>query len=134
MRHYLQYHKVNERGSYRPGTFRIVTDKSVDSLPGARIWVITRPGLPPRYCICETFVVEQVGPATDDAKAHQAWATRGTPFEPPVPIDTEAWFKQMRDDAGNFGFGLQRITNVQVVIGLQQILARYEKKGAATRP
>ncbi|MBZ5631180.1 MAG: hypothetical protein LAO06_20195 [Acidobacteriia bacterium] len=122
MHHFVQYHNPQKRGGYRPGGFGMVTDKPVDSIIGDRIWRVTKAGRPQRYCLCESFVVEQVGSASNDSKLHRAWAKTGLSFVPPTPIDSEVWFKKLLRAAGNFGFGLQRIKDVQVVSGLMRIL------------
>jgi hypothetical protein len=122
MRHFVQYHNSANRGPYQRGQFAIVTAKSVDSLLGDQVWLVTREGDPSRYCLCETFVVEKVDhDATAGPQGNIVSARSGRSFDPPVPIDSADWFTTLQHDTGNFAFGLQRINNPEIVTGLLRI-------------
>jgi hypothetical protein len=127
MHHFVQYHNPDKRGQYRRDTgFGIVTNKSVDSLPGNRVWLITREGR--SYRLVETFIVEKVGRKEGRQFSNYAKAHSGQHFDPPVPIESETWFRDLFRIAGNFGFGLTKIEDQGIIAGLVQILSRTSEE------
>jgi len=99
MRHFIQYHNPMKRGPYvyYPGQrFGIDTGKSVDSLRGDRIWLVTCDGSPPRYRLCETFVVDEIDHARTGPRRNRAWGRTGKSLRSKVPIDSATWFPSLK--------------------------------------
>jgi hypothetical protein len=130
MRHFVQYHNPVTRGPYAPGSnFGISTDKSVQTLRGDRVWLVTRAGNPPRYCLCETFIVEEIDRAKTGRQRNLALSEKGRSFKKPIPVDSAGWFPTLLRQTGNFAFGLQHIRDRRVIKGLTQIAAGDEPNG-----
>jgi hypothetical protein len=124
MRHFVQYHNPDSMGPFqRRGGRRcgIRTNKPVKQLRGDFVWLITGEGTPRMYSLCEAFVVEHIdekpGPLGNEAKGH------GLAFKRPILIDKKPWFELLRRRTGNFGFGLQRIKDQEVIRGLMELLS-----------
>lgn len=137
MRHFVQYHNADSMGPYQrdPGGRRcgIVTNKSVKQLLGDFVWLITGDGTPKSYFLCEAFVVDDIdekpGPLGNEAKA-----VHGRAFKRRIPIDKKPWFKLLRRRTGNFGFGLQRIKDQEVIRGLMELLSAGVDDSAPSPP
>jgi hypothetical protein len=130
MRHFVQYHNAAVRGPYRHSPrngFGITTDKTVSSLLGDRIWLVTRCGNPPRYCLCETFIAEEFDRASYGPQRNQATSRLGNSFSPLLAIDSAPWFPALFRVTGNFAFGLQHIKERRIVRGLQAALVENDK-------
>jgi len=136
MRHFVQYHNPARMGSYvykaRDG-FGISTDKPVDSLRGDRIWLVTRDGSPPRYRLCETFIVEEVDRLRSGAQRNQVFSRSGKAFLPPIPIDSASWFQALQRTTGNFAFGLQHIKSRAITAGLLRLATNIDGDGDTHR-
>jgi hypothetical protein len=87
-RHFVQYHNTEKMGydCADGGPFRIVTNRSVDGLPGNTVWLIAGKGCKPRrFYLCEVFVVNEVGPRRGGGFKFFARGSDGTRFLPRCP-------------------------------------------------
>jgi len=130
VRHFVQYHNPRKMGAYVPGkSFGIATNKSVQTLLGDRVWLITQTGTPPRFSLCETFIVEEIDRKRTGPQRNLALSSKGDSFKKPVPIDSASWFSALREKTGNFAFGLQHIKDRRIIRGLTHIAHGTEPRG-----
>ena len=124
MRHFVQYHNPEAMGRpYRPShkNFGIVTDKFFRSLVGATVWLVTSKGRPRRYYLCSTFTVDKVERDNAGRFRNRVSGSVGRDLDPFVEIGEMAWFPELLKATGNFGLGLQPISNQEIIDGLQKI-------------
>lgn len=124
MRHFVQHHNPDKMGHYRrqQGKYGIVTDKAVLNTLDQRIWLISRSDSPRHYVLCETFIVDEVGPQPSGPFKNFANGSHGSAPHRPISIEQEAWFERLRYLTGNFGFGLQTINDPNVINGLLSLI------------
>lgn len=111
---YLVYHNTETRGPLRRShRFAIDTAKSLNGKDGATIWVIAGEGTPRQYFLVERFVASRitVGPSRNTASGID-----GVHFEPPIRIDREPWFADLRRRHGSFAWGFSRLRPEEVAL------------------
>ena len=123
MRHFVVYHNPEKMGysADEIAELCIVTNKPVNNLIGDRIWLIQGEGRPRKYVLRGTFVVDSIGPDTEDGFRFIVRGREGELFRPPIPIGTLPWFPRFKQTQGHFAFGLQRISDEAVVDELNRI-------------
>jgi Domain of unknown function (DUF3883) len=130
MRHFLVYHNPDAMGyslsedSDEEPVFSIVTNKSVRTLLGNRIWLITGEGRPRKYYLYETFIVDAIDWDEEIPYTNIAKGTEGQHFRPMIRLDDQPWFDVFRRSQGNFAFGLQAIKNPLLINALSDAVSR----------
>lgn len=111
MDHFVQYHNIEKFGDGRGDgdPLRIFAAKSVKWLPGNTVWLIAGKGQPRTYALRKVFVVDEIGLADVDGFKYFARGLRGTRFDPPLPLEDEAWFPDFLRSMQNFRYGLTKI-------------------------
>ena len=109
VKHYVQYHNTDAQGG-RPaggdGRFQIYSSKSLRSLPGHTVWLVSGEGpSPKRYFLEYIFVVEDITSGSPNV----AWGTNGQRFDPPLPLNGEPWFADFKRSQQNFSLGVREI-------------------------
>ena len=134
--HFVVYHNPDVMGALtsRQESFEIVTSKSVDALPGNRIWLISGDAHPRRFFLHSTFVVDTIGQAAGAGLSNRAQGSVGVHFQPPLPIDTHPWFPELKKQMGNFGFGMQRVKDQEIISALQSLLDADHPTAEDTQP
>lgn len=125
MKHYVGYHNTEKMG--RPfgvgDPFRILTNRPVDRLQAAIIWVIVGEGSKPRrYSLGSVFRVTKTGEAAEEGFAYSA-AGNGHRCEPPVPLTDLPWFGRFKETMNRFQFGVQPIPDSDAVAELEKLVA-----------
>lgn len=124
MRHFVQYHNPDEMGPYRHRNkdFAIVTNKDFESIVGSTVWLVTRKGPRPyRYFLCSSFIVDEVERGNRGRFKNRAVGSEGRDCD--IEIGNQPWFPELLRVTGNFGLGLQPISNRAVIEGLQEFLS-----------
>jgi hypothetical protein len=124
VRHFVQYHNPEVMGRpYKPShkNFGIVTDKFFRSLVGATVWLVTGKGRPRHYYLCSTFTVDKVERENAGRFRNRVSGSVGKDLDPFVEIGEKPWFPELLKATGNFGLGLQRITDEAIIRGLQDV-------------
>jgi hypothetical protein len=121
MRHFIAYHNTEKMG--RPlhdgEPLRLLTSKSVDRLVGNIVWFITGEGADERrYALGSVFKVSEVGDAAEQGFKHFA-SGPGHVFRPPIVLNDEGWFPALIQKMGNFGLGVQEVTDDRVIAALK---------------
>ncbi len=122
MRHFVQYHNPDVMGRpYKSShdNFGIVTDKFFTSLVGSTVWLLTGKGRPRLYYLCSTFTVDKVERDNAGRFRNRVSGCVGRDLDPFVEIGETPWFPELLKATGNFGLGLQPITNKAIIRGLQ---------------
>lgn len=129
MRDFIQYHKPEVMGEYRPGRrFGIVTTKPVSKLLGDRIWLLTGQGKSRKYYLFEVFIVDEINPGRRKSfLGNQVLGTQGTQFTPPLLIQRYPWFTELMRSTRNFYNALQRIDE-PVITELLQLAGRHRRR------
>jgi len=122
MRHFVQYHNPDKMNRFRPSaTFGIVTNKRAGLVEGDVVWLVTGEGRPRRYFLCETFVAEKI---TSRSSGHFRYRISGSDGKALYPLRVDkasSWFQELLRVTGNFRYGLQRISNKEIIRGLQDV-------------
>lgn len=125
---YVVYHNADQRGSAMDVTVKaIVTSKSIKNVLGSRIWLITGEDRPKKYFLRGWFRADKVKPTNYDGFAHRVSGKEGPWFKKLMPIGSEEWFPDLRHSQGNFGLGMQPITDQRFVRGLERIAKKAPK-------
>ncbi len=103
--------------------FGIVTDKFFRSLVGATVWLVTGKGRPRHYYLCSTFTVDKVERDNAGRFRNRVSGSVGQDLDPFVEIGEMPWFPELLKVTGNFGLGLQPITNKTIIRGLQDVVS-----------
>ncbi len=126
MRHFVQYHNPDVMGSpYKSstGNFSIFSDKFFRSLVGATVWLVTGKGQPRHYYLCSTFTVDRVERDNAGRFRNRVSGSVGQDLDPFVEIGEMSWFPELLKVTGNFGLGLQPITNKTIIRGLEDVVS-----------
>ena len=130
MADFVGYHNPDTMGHNADEVdgFQFLTDKNISSVVGSRLWLLTGEEHPRVYYLVGHFTPTKRSPY---AKGGFRWLLEGPPaagVELPRrkwPIlNDEDWFDDFRASQGNFGLGLQAITNKRYVRGLESALKR----------
>jgi hypothetical protein len=124
MHHFVQYHNPEVMGrSYTAShkNFGIVTDKFFRSLVGATVWLVTSKGRPRHYYLCSIFTIDKVERDNAGRFRNRVSGSVGRDLDPFVEIGEMPWFPELLKATGNFGLGLQPISNKEIIDGLQKI-------------
>src|SRR5260370_10829021 len=97
--------------------FGIVTDKFFASLVGGTVWLVAGRGRPRGYFLCSSFVVDKMERNTSGKFRNRATGSQGRDFDPFVEIGGMPWFPELLRLTGNFGLGLQPISNMPIIPG-----------------
>src|SRR5436309_2449379 len=122
MSHFVQYHNPDVMGvPYKPsyGKFGIVTNKILRSLDGATVWLLTGKGRPRHYYLCSIFTVDKLERGNFGRFHSLVSGSVGRHLSPFVEIGELPWFPELLKATGNFGLGLQRISNKAIIRGFQ---------------
>jgi len=119
-------HRAMVKTVFRENPWQPATPQSTLGKPAPQIEVfpalwIQGEGRPRKYALRGTFVVDSIGPDTDDGFRFIVRGREGELFRPPIPIGTLPWFHRFKQTQGNFAFGLQRISDEAVVDELNRI-------------
>jgi hypothetical protein len=117
MKHFVVYHNPEKMG-YLADEFNepcVLTNKPVEGLGGARMWLIQGKGKPRQYFLRGTFTVVSIDRDTDEGFRYRVRGRNGDFFRPAIDITDLPWFKRFKRSQGNFAFGLQRISDQAVI-------------------
>lgn len=107
---------------FRPSaTFGIVTDKRAELLEGDVVWLMTGESRPRQYFLCETFVVEKIASQSRGNFRYRISGSDGKSLYPLQVDKASSWFQELLRVTGNFRYGLQRISNKEIIRGLQNV-------------
>ncbi|KAA3658122.1 MAG: HNH endonuclease [Chloroflexi bacterium] len=114
LNHYVVYHNTEKRGysiedELSVDEFGISTNKTVDSLIGSTIWVISGAGKPRSYTLSYVFIVDNIGNLRNQDFKYFAEGTMGLRFLPSIPLNKLPWFKGFLESQFRFNFGLREI-------------------------
>ncbi|MCA1717636.1 MAG: hypothetical protein LC781_12710 [Actinobacteria bacterium] len=128
MTDFVVYHNPDVMGYRAESVDRlaIVTDKSANGVDGHQIWVLTGEGRPRTYYLCGWFVADRVTPDPSLRFATMVTGSSGKMLPKrswPILNDQE-WFPSLRCSQDNFAFGLQPISDSDVIRGLKQLAAK----------
>ncbi len=126
MRNFVQYHNPDVMGiPYKSstGNFSIFSDKFFRSLVGATVWLVTGKGQPRHYYLCSTFTVDRVEGDNAGRLRNRVSGSVGQDLDPFVEIGEMSWFPELLKMTGNFGLGLQPITNKTIIRGLEDVVS-----------
>ena len=130
MAHFVAYHNPNMMGyEYQvpdDGQQYVLTGKPVGSMAGSTVWVVTYTGNHD-YSLAGVFTVVHCGDNTEAGFKHRVCG-KGHAFRPWRRIGQLDWFPELMKKTGNFGLGLQKVTEPSVLLGLIELAAedRYE--------
>jgi hypothetical protein len=126
MRHFIAYHSPTKMGyQYTASQGQkesVFTNKPVQHVVGNVVWVVTFRDKRD-YSLASVF---EVSDWDDNGKAgfkHRI-SGKGHPFQPWKAIKHLSWFPKLLRATGNFGLGLQEVSNPEVVAGLVEIASR----------
>lgn len=124
MDNFVVYHNPETMGydARAVSDFSIVTSKPVVSVVGQRVWLITGRGHPRSYSLVLTFIANTV---FESSGMNGLRGEVGTRFSPEVSLDRLPWFPAFRAANGNFGFGLQRLKDPNLVDKLNALLETH---------
>jgi hypothetical protein len=88
---------------------------------GATVWLVTSKGRPRHYYLCSTFTVDNVERDNAGRFRNRVSGSVGRDLDPFVEIGETPWFPELLKATGNFGLGLQPISNKEIIDGLQKI-------------
>ncbi|MEO6958793.1 MAG: HNH endonuclease signature motif containing protein [Burkholderiaceae bacterium] len=122
MKHYVQYHKSDERGAPPPPSgdgFAISAKKSIRHLLGQRVWLISGEGAKKKTFYFEySFVVENV----EVGSPNRATGPDGLCPTLPIKLSGLSWFEDFKDRQQNFSLGVREIDSIAVA-ELEKLLA-----------
>jgi hypothetical protein len=126
MRHFIAYHNPEKMGYqysvHKDNHERVLTNKPVHHVVGNMVWVVTFKERHD-YALACVFQVDECGDT--NAKGFKHWISgKGRAFRPWRDIKNLDWFPNLMKATGNFGLGLQEVTEPSVVAGLLQIAER----------
>ena len=106
--------------------FQVYTNKSIHDLKGSVVWVVEGVGRSPKqYNLVSRFIVHRV-----EESPHAAFKTAGYgddrdgishELKEHIRLNDFEWFPDFRRRMGNFGFGLQPVTDDEVVNHLEKL-------------
>ena len=136
MRHFVAYHNRDAMGEISL-PFQVETRKPTRGLIGSVVWVVEGIGRSPKqYDLVSWFIVTRV---EKSLRAEFETAAYGDgpdrhEFKERVRLNGFDWFPDFRTRMGNFAFGLQPVTNEEVVNRLLEIAASEDRTpGQPTR-
>jgi hypothetical protein len=114
---------VEKRGpiAFSSEPCKVVTNKTVQTLHGDRIWLVSGEARPRTYSLRGSFVVAEIQQDSSETERYQVWGSTERWFKAPIRIDTHSWFESLKRVTGNFAFGLQRIKNPDITRGLLDV-------------
>ncbi len=128
MRHFIAYHNPEKMGyQYTVSSDKqeyILTNKPVKHVIGNTVWVVTFEA-EHDYSLASVFVVSSADEWNEAGFKHRI-SGRGHSFYPWKRIKHLSWFAKLMTATGNFGLGLQEVSDAVVVKGL---VAIAEKDG-----
>ncbi len=127
-RHYVGYHNTEGMGClFSEGDpFRVLTNKSVDSLHEGVVWMIVGESKSPRrFSLGSVFRVTETGDVGVDGFKHFA-SGRGHVFNPPVALNDLEWFNEFKKAMNRFQFGIQPLNNEEHVAMLTALASRAD--------
>ena len=101
--------------------FQVLTRKPLGQIVGSRVWLVTGEGRPRRYSLVYTFVADEISPSEHPDFRFEVSGRSGRRFRRPVPLDSALWLRPLLRVTGNFGLGLQPISDAEVVAGLESV-------------
>jgi hypothetical protein len=131
MDEYVQYHNPDYASwpsEEDSAGFGIYSSKPVGNVRGSRIWLAARKEDTREYYLVYWFIADSVVVGAEGETNHIDGRT-GTWLRPPVRIDQLPWFNKFRKYMGNFGLGLQRIADPDLVAALQSTIGDTERAG-----
>jgi hypothetical protein len=127
MRHFVAYHNRDKMGEHsRP--FQAYTNKTIHDLQDNVVWVVEGLGRSPKqYNLVSWFIVRNL-----ERSPHEAFkiALYGDDrnndrhryeFKERIRLNEFDWFSDFRRRMGNFGFGLQPVTDDEIVSHLNGV-------------
>src|SRR5258708_37848122 len=95
MHHFIQYHNPDLMGRYRPShkNYGMVTNKSLASVVGGTVWLVTSKGRPRRYFLCSSFIVDNVERGNAGRFKNRATGSTGQDCE--IEIGSQPWFPEL---------------------------------------
>jgi len=121
MRHFVQYHKAADMGTYKPpdSGFIVLTNKRSEPRQGDRVSLVMGKGSPCRYSLCCSFVVDSVQRRATGRFRKQVLGSTGKHFTPFIPLNDMSWLPDLKRECGNFGFGPHHIKNHALINALE---------------
>lgn len=120
MRHFIAYHNPEKMGyQYTvPQNSRehVLTNKPVQHIIGNMVWVVTFKERH-NYALASVFQVADSSDTNEGGFKHRV-SGKGHPFRPWREIKDFEWFPTLLKVTGNFGLGLQEVTERSVIEGL----------------
>ncbi len=119
MRHFVVYHNPDRTPHFvtQVQSSEAFSDKRPDGLVGSRIWVVGRVPHPNRYYLGATFVCEAFGAGSHGFNTGMS-GNVGSTFADRVPVDHLAWLPALREQMGNYQFGLTEVSDAAIIGGL----------------
>ncbi|HYF35086.1 MAG TPA: hypothetical protein VD994_07320, partial [Prosthecobacter sp.] len=127
MPHYVIYsNTIEDTGLEWPDDlesieYGITTKSQVSNIIGSQIWFIAGFGSPKQFRLCYTFTADKVVPSAAGMPGARVSGTVGVPFDPPVLLNDEPWFTELRRTQF-WSLGLFEIQSPKVVDGLMGLL------------
>ncbi len=123
MRHFVVYHNpdVMPYPADHVSELSVYSNKVVSDLRGDRIWLLTGSERPRKFFLVSTFLVDDVDTSGREGFQLKALGTKGRIFKPFPRLDELPWFDELKRAQGNFAFGLQPITQPEVLTGLTHV-------------
>lgn len=124
VRHFVHYHNPDVMGqdAMLLHDLHVVPNKNVgQDLYGQRIWLLTGRGRPREYLVCLTFIVDSLQSDPEARFRTRISGEHGTTLQPFVRVGDLNWFPKLRRATGNFAFGLQPITDPDIIAGLSAV-------------
>jgi hypothetical protein len=85
---------------------------------GSRVWLITGEGTPRTYFLRSWFIVDAALPGTEHGFKTKLMGKKCQVYDPMVMLSEQGWFREFKRRQGNFGLGLQVITDRDARAGM----------------
>lgn len=122
MADFVAYHKIDEYGEYQSGGgsfshFSSHPKRRLENTIGETLWVISgeRINGTMSYHLCARYSPTKI---LARGAAHSV-VGEGTEFTPHIAIQNDSWFSALLKEQGHFRYGLNRIKDPKIVLGLQ---------------
>lgn len=126
MKNFIAYHKVAEWGPYKPdgitefqhysGHPRSKLEKTI----GQNVWVVsgTKISAKTTYKLCAIYQPTHIEESNEGGFLVIG---NGTEFNPQIELTNLPWLKDLLKEQRNFSYGLNKIHNIHIIEGLQQL-------------
>lgn len=135
MRHFIAYHKADERGlidrDQRVKVRTIGSKKSLAALQSAighRVWLVEGRGTTTgrrTYSLAHCFVSETVEDATTGEE--RTLTGSSVRYFDERPLDRQPWFQSLKSEVANFSVGFQEVKRPEVIAALDALMEAAPK-------